>query len=330
MSRVEVRLGAGGEFDLIRRITSGMPRLPEGVVVGPGDDAAVLQDGWVVSTDLAVEEVHFRREWLTPRELGVRAAAAAMSDLAAMAALPVAVLVSMAIPEGLRPVVQEIQAGIREQVEAFGAVVVGGDLSRSLGPLVVDVVVLGRTEAPVLRSGAGEGDELWVTGWLGGAGAAVQGWIGGGSPTPVLREAFLRPTPRIHEARWLAERGLLHAALDLSDGLAGDAGHLAAACHLRVTLVEAELPLHPGLLSGDFSLAEARRLALEGGEDFELAFLGPPGRVGEAREAFEDTFGIPLTRVGWVEEGEGVFLVPEDGGKPRDVGRGFSHFRENG
>ena len=330
MSAGEVRLGAGGEFDLIRRITRGGPALPDGVLLGPGDDAAVLEGGWVVSSDLVVEEVHFRRAWLTPRELGHRAAAAALSDLAAMAALPVAVLVSMALPEGLRPVVEEIQAGIRRHVEDFGGMVVGGDLSRSLGPLVVDVVVLGRTDAPVLRSGAGEGDELWVTGRLGGAGAAVQSWIGGGTPAPSLREAFLRPTPRIREARWLAERGLMHAALDLSDGLAGDAGHLAAASGLRVTLVEADLPLHPGLLSGDFSLAEARRMALEGGEDFELAFLGPPGRVGAGQAAFEAAFGVPLTRVGWAEAGAGVVLLPEDGGDLRDVGRGFSHFRENG
>lgn len=330
MTRGEVRLGAGGEFDLIRRITRGMPPLPEGVVVGPGDDAAVLEGGWVISSDLMVEEVHFRREWLTPRELGRRAAAAALSDLAAMAALPVAALVSMALPEGLRPVVEEIQGGIREEVERFGAAVVGGDLSRSIGPLVVDVVVLGRAGAPVLRSGAGEGDELWVTGWLGGAGGAVQGWIGGGAPSPELRDAFLRPTPRIREARWLAEQGLINASLDLSDGLAGDAGHLAAASGLLVTLVEADLPLHPGLLSGDFSLAEARRLALEGGEDFELAFLGPPGRVGAIRESFEETFGVPLTRVGWAEAGAGVVLVTEEGGEPREVGRGFSHFRENG
>lgn len=324
-----VRLGAGGEFDLIRRITRGMPGLPPGVLVGPGDDAAVLEGGWVISSDLMVEEVHFRRGWLSPRELGGRAAAAALSDLAAMAADPVAVLVSMALPEGLRQAAEEVQAGIRTQVEGFGAAVVGGDLSRSIGPLVVDVVVLGRTDAPVLRSGAGEGDELWVTGWLGGAGAAVQSWIGGGTPAPELRDAFLRPTPRIREARWLADQGVMHAALDLSDGLAGDAGHLAAASGLLVTLVEVDLPLHPGLLSGDFSLAEARRLALEGGEDFEVAFLGPPGRVEPLRSSFEERFGIPLTRVGWAEEGAGVVLVPEDGGSPREVGRGFSHFREN-
>ena len=328
MNTPVTRLGPGGEFDLIRRLTRDMPPLPEGVLVGPGDDAAVLDGDWVISSDLAVEGVHFLREWLTPAELGGRATAAALSDLAAMAAHPVALLLSMAAPPGDVSAVEALQRGAREMAEGFGAAIVGGDLSRSLGPLVVDVVVLGRTAAPVLRAGGGEGDELWVTGTLGGAGGAVQSWTGGGVPSPLLREAFVRPTPRLWEARWLAERGLLHAAIDLSDGLAGDAGHLAAASGLRVTLVEADLPLHPGLLSGDFSVAEARRLALEGGEDFELAFLAPPGRVAREMEDFVAAFGVPLTRVGWVEAGEGVALLPEDGGDPRDLGAGFSHFGE--
>jgi len=260
--------------------------------------------------------------------LGGRATAAALSDLAAMAAHPVGLLLSMAAPPGDVSAVEAMQRGARAMAEAFGASVVGGDLSRSLGPIVMDVVVLGRTATPVLRNGGGEGDELWVTGTLGGAGGAVQSWTGGGVPAPSLREAFVRPTPRLREARWLAKRGLLHAAIDLSDGLAGDAGHLAAASGVRITLVEADLPLHPGLLSGDFSVAETRRLALEGGEDFELAFLAPPGRMAQEVEDFMAAFGVPLTRVGWVEAGEGVVLLPEDGGEPRDLGAGFSHFGE--
>jgi thiamine-monophosphate kinase len=318
-----VALGEGAEFDLIRRVLASSGELPPDVLLGPGDDAAVLEGGWVLSADLSVEDVHFRRAWLSDAEIGYRAGAAALSDLAAMAARPVGVLVSLTLPPAGGADAEAVHAGIREAASAVGAVVLGGDVSRSPGPLVVDVVVVGRTDAPALRSGAVPGDELWVTGVLGGAAAAVGRWTTGTTPEPELRDAFARPVPRVAEALRLAALGVVHALVDLSDGLAGDAGHLSAAGGVRVVLEAARIPVAPGARAalGD---DEALQAALHGGEDYELCFAAAAGAV-HGRE-----LDVPLTRVGRVEAGEGVWLDAGDG-EPRRLARGgFSHVPEAG
>lgn len=314
-----VNLGPGGEFDLIRRIVGEGVRAPE-VQVGPGDDAAVLSDGWVVSTDMSVEDVHFRRAWLSDEEIGYRAAAGALSDLAAMAATPVCVLVSCAAPPAVD--VEAVNAGIREVAASVGASVVGGDLSRSPGPLVIDVVVLGRTDWPVQRNGAEPGDHVWVTGRLGAAAAAVRTWMAGEEPTAAARAAFARPTPRVAEARCLVEYEVVDAMIDLSDGLAGDAGHLAAASGVAITLEVDRLPLSEALSA--FDRGESLDLALRGGEDFELCFVTDPDAVDV--EDFRSRFGVEVTRVGTVSEGAGVWLVDAEG-KREPIGRGgFDHW----
>jgi thiamine-monophosphate kinase len=318
-----VSLGAGGEFDLIRRFLAGSPDPPAGVTLGPGDDAAVLDGGWVVSTDLSVEDVHFRRSWLTAREIGYRAAAAALSDLAAMAAEPVGVLASLAVPGAGGVDAFEVNSGVRAAVEALRAAVIGGDLSRSPGPIVVNVTVLGRTQRPALRAGARIGDEIWVTGTLGAAASAVRIWEAGGDPPADLRAAFTRPSPRVREALRLAESGVLRALIDLSDGLAGDAGHLAAAAGIRAVLLERELPVSAAARAalGD---AAAYAAALHGGEDYELCFATAPGALdGSALAAH---LGVPLTRVGRMEAGSGVWIEGMDGRVGPIERGGFSHF----
>jgi len=316
-----VRLGPGGEFDLIRRFLDGREADSPDVVVGPGDDAAVLDGGWVVSTDLSVEDVHFRRGWLRDDEVGFRAAAAALSDLAAMAARPVAVLVSMAFPSGGRWDVEWVQAGVREAASLVGASVVGGDVSRSPGPLVLDVTVLGRADNPVLRAGATVGDEVWVTGALGASAAAVRAWEAGDEPARALRAAFARPDPRTGAAAVLAREGVLHALVDVSDGIAGDAGHLAAAGAVRVVLELARIPVASGVCEA-LGEAEGMAVALHGGEDYELCFTASPGAV---TAALADAVGVPLTRVGRVEEGDGVWLQDASGGCVRAARGGFDH-----
>ena len=316
-----VELGAGGEFDLIRRFLAGGKPFPPDVRVGPGDDAAVLEGGWVLSSDLSVEDVHFRRAWIRDDEIGFRSAAAALSDLAAMAATPVGMLVSLAFPRGGRLDVERVYAGIREAAEDAGASILGGDTSRSPGPLVLDFTVLGRAERPVLRAGARPGDELWVTGTLGGAAAAVRAWEAGQAPSPGLRSSFARPTPRIGAAVALARAGALHSMVDLSDGLAGDAGHLAAAGQVAIFLEERAIPVADEA-RGAVGDAEALELALHGGEDYELCFAAPPGAV---TETVAGTAGVSLTRVGWVAEGEGVWRVDGDGVRTRITRGGFDH-----
>lgn len=328
-----VALGPGREFDLIRSfLPEDAPTDPR-ILLGPGDDAAVL-DGdppWVVTCDASVEEVHFRRAWLTPREVGWRAGAAALSDLAAMAAEPVAVLVSLAIPVERRTrgpggavssdgwsedSPRRIQEGIREVTAEAGGVVVGGDVTRSPGPLMVDVLALGRASRPLRRDGARPGDRLWVTGRLGAAAAAVAAWIAGRTPLDHHRRAYARPVPRVSEAIWLSGRAELHAGLDLSDGLVADAGHLAAASGVGVEIELAAVPAAEGV---------DRSSALSGGEDFELLLAAPRGALEGERRAFEDRFGIPLTPVGRITEGRGVRVRDEEGREVSVDRRGWDH-----
>jgi len=330
-----VRLGPGAEFDQIRRAVAKGGELPAAVRVGPGDDAAVLEGGWVLSTDLSVEDVHFRRSWLSAREIGYRAASAALSDLAAMAATPVGLLVSVAVPEAIGEDMNDdpgvdldaLHDGVREAAEALGAAVLGGDLSRSPGPLMLDVTVVGCTLWPVLRNGAEPGDELWVTGRLGASATAVRAWQQGEQPSPEARDAFARPVPRIREACCLVEQELVDALIDVSDGLAGDAGHIAAASGVKIVLEASRVPIAAAALDALGSEA-ALDAALYGGEDYELLFAAEPGTVDP--EAFEQRFGLDLTRVGRVFEGEGVWLDTGDG-EPRPVAQAsFDHFRESG
>lgn len=219
--------------------------------------------------------------------------------------------------------------GATELLESEGAILLGGDVARSPGPLFLDVVVLGRAERPVLRSGARPGDEVWVTGTLGAAAAAVRCWAEGVEPPAAAREAFAHPRPRIREALWLAEHALPRAMLDLSDGLVGDAAHLAAASGVGILLEEEQIPVD-GVAIEVAGREGGLALALGGGEDYELCFVAAPGAVQAVAREFKDTFGIALTRVGVVREETGIALRRGDGSiAPPDV-EGYRHFAGGG
>jgi thiamine-monophosphate kinase len=154
----------------------------------------------------------------------------------------------------------------------------------------------------------------------------VRAWRDGDEPAPNLRASFIRPTARIKEARWLADHVQVRAMIDLSDGLAGDAGHLATASGVRIVLDPRLVPIHPDLIAEDVpSPAMFGGLAMSGGEDYELCFVSPPGVAGPRASEFQECFGIGLTRVGHVEEGTGVEVVDEAAGQGY-VSRGFDHF----
>jgi thiamine-monophosphate kinase len=284
-------LGPGREFDLIRGFLAGRRGSHESVLVGPGDDCAVIDRApFAVSADMSVENVHFRRDWLAPQEIGYRAVVAALSDLAAVAAQPVAVLVSFAFPAAdASGWATDVMAGAGQAIEEYGALLAGGDLTRA-DTAVLDVVVIGSVEQPVLRSGARVGDEVWVTGDLGGAAAAVAAWQRGEQPSTETRMRFARPAARIAEARAL--RAVASALIDVSDGVAGDARHIAAASGCRLIIDAGCLPVHASATVTQ---------ALQGGEDYELLFTAAPGARFDA--------GITLTRIGKVVAGEGVDIV---------------------
>lgn len=323
-----VPLARGPEFDLIRRFLPKHPPERPDLRLGPGDDCAVVAgDGIALSADMAVEGVHFRRDWLSMREIGGRAAAAALSDLAAMAARPIGVLVSLAVPEAdAGEAAVELMDGVRRVAADAGAALLGGDLARSPGPLVIDVTVVGEAPRPVCRSGAALGDEVWVTGELGGSGLFVQQMLARTHPSKRARERYAAPVPRIAEARWLAERKLPCAMIDLSDGLAGDAAHLSAASGVAILLSPELIPIHPAVLRHAPTRDDALRLALAGGEDYELCFTAALGAVEPHVHAFQSAFGIRLTCVGRASGGDGVWWTDAEGHRqPLGVG-GYQHF----
>ncbi len=316
-------MGPGTEFDLVRALLRGAGDPGAKVLVGPGDDAAVIDvEQLVVSTDVSLEDIHFRRSWISLEEAGFRAVVAAASDLAAMAARPLGVLVSAACEaEGAAATLAELGKGIRRALTELGAELVGGDLSASPGPVLLGVTVLGEATDPVTRRGAEVGDELWVTGVLGGSAGAVRAWQEGREPSRGLREAFARPSARIREACWLSERAEIHAMIDVSDGLEADAGHLAAASGVRMEITADRLPLHPELPPAD-----APMIALRGGEDYELCIVSAPRALEGLDAAFEKHFGVRLTKVGSVQRGAGVSLEPRDHSFRDAGGAGFDHF----
>lgn len=313
-------LGPGAEFDRIRAIAAALgPRAAE-----LGDDCAMvpIKGGFLaLSTDVSVEGVHFRREWLGFEEIGWRATAGALSDLAAVGADPVGVLVAVTVPADLTDTdVVALMTGAGNAVSAVGGQVLGGDLSRGIR-LQLAVTVVGSTSAWLGRSGAQAGDGVWVTGALGGARAALEAWTAGGEPSQLARLAFARPEPRVMVGRWLVQAGA-HAMLDLSDGLAGDAAHLASASQVALTIELERLPVHPAVpAAGDRAPV---LVAAEGGEDYELLVTLPETfGEGDADRCRAET-GTALTRVGHVTAGEGVRLLHQ--GEPVAL-RGYDHFR---
>ncbi len=318
-----VALGPGDEFDRIRAIARALGSRATGL----GDDCAVIpaaEGALLVSTDASVQDVHFKLEWMTLREVGWRAAAAALSDLAAAGAAPAGLLAAVVSPrQSSQAELVELMRGVADAAEAAGAQVLGGDLSA--GPAwVVTVTAAGRAAGALGRGGARPGDRVWVTGALGGARAALEAWRRHREPSPAARAAFVAPVARIAAGRWLVEHGA-RAMLDLSDGLAGDAAHLAAASGVAIHLDLDSVPVAPGAIAESRALdLSPHQFAAEGGEDYELLVALPP-EFGAAEAAeFTRVCDLALTRVGAVSEGTGVRATLD--GKPLSL-RGYDHFR---
>ena len=279
-------LGPGGEFDAIRELLARWGDRAQGI----GDDAAVMEvpagERLVVSTDSSVEGVHFRRDWLALREIGYRVTAAALSDLAAMAATPLGMLIAIAVPDRSRGDLGALADGIGDAAALCDVPIIGGDLTRG-AELSITVTVMGSAVSPLTRGGAHPGDRIWVTGMLGGPAHAIAAFAADRPPDAASRERFAHPVPRLREARWLAAHGAT-AGLDISDGLVADAGHLAAASGVRISL---DLDRVPHVAGTDALTAAGS------GEEYELLIALPPSA---AVHDFQQLFRLPLTEVGVV------------------------------
>ena len=318
-----------GEFGLIARITERLARADRSpsVVLGPGDDAAVLRmpDGRaVVSTDMLVEGVHFRRDWSTGYDVGRRAAAANLADLAAMGATATALVVGLATPAELAvDWVDGLADGLRDEAQSCGAVVVGGDVVRS-PTLTVSVAALGdlHGRAPVTRSGARAGDVVVVAGRLGYAAAGLA-LLRAGRGGEEMADAHRKPRVAYAAALRLAELGVT-AMIDVSDGLVADLGHVAAASGVRVELARDDLPLPAELVDAALEVgADPLSWVATGGDDHAFAATMPSELALRAVAALADLpEPVPFAQVGRVVEGAGVVFVDEAPGEAA----GWDHF----
>ena len=308
----------GSEDALLARLVAQLGARNAAVELGIGDDAAVLAGGWCTSLDLLIEDVHFRMRTTSAHDLGWKAIAVNLSDLAAMGAEPVCALVGLGLPPEIGPeTLDELFAGFDACASAYGAQVVGGDMSRA-PVLTLSVTVFGRSERPARRDGARPGDVVCVTGPLGGSRAGLALLEGLAASLPeraVLIERHVRPVPLIAEGRILAR--VSHAMMDLSDGLATDARRLASASGVAVQIDLDRVPVQAGAERIAAAVGRAPGwFAAAGGEDYELVCALP-------RAAF-DASELDLYEVGAIVDGPAGEIGFAGAGSD-DPPRGFDH-----
>lgn len=316
-----------GEFGFIDRVRHHLGSRPD-VIVGPGDDCAVVRVGdrtLLITCDLSMESVHFRRGIVPPRDIGWKAACAGVSDIAAMGGVPMFMVASVAAPaDADADELEQICAGMAEAAEAYGAVVVGGDTTRSANGIVLDVTLVG--EAPKgrykLRNGAKPGDLFAVTGYPGRAAAGLDAQERG-FHAPDLIAAHYRPTPRVREGQWLAQQTAVHALIDISDGPVQDGGHIAERSGLGLAFTSSSVAVDPPI--ADLCVKSGRSIqeyVLFGGEAYELGFAVDPNEAGRVFREFREEFRLPVFALGIFSDRHTGVLV--DGRPPSDVG--YLHF----
>ncbi len=319
-----------GEFALLARLRGklGAVRDDADVIVGNGDDAAVIKAGegkcWVMTCDSQVSGVHFPSvEDASGFAVGYKSLAVNVSDVSAMGAKPRFALISLGIPEDTDvPFLDDVYEGIRVLSERYRIVILGGNVTRTDGPLFVDVFIVGemRREHVLCRKGARVGDQILVTGYLGDAAGGLH--VLSRPQTPIREDVYarlvsaqLKPQPRVAEGAAIAESGLATSMMDVSDGLAGDIHHLCDASGAGAVLWERELPLSPALLAlASRTAQDAREWALRGGEDYELLITAPAESVCALHEVVRGAGGVPLTPVGEIlPASEGISLECANG-----------------
>ncbi len=307
------------EFELIAHLTQSLPT-NENVVVGAGDDCAVLDLGApdcliLFKTDAVVEGFHFTRE-TPPEKIGRKALARGLSDIAAMAGTPTAALVTLALPKDFdAEFAGKIYAGLKALAEQHRVAIVGGETTTNPERILISIALLGTVPRgkPVLRRGAQVGDAIFVTGELGGSRAG----------------RHLDFEPRLAEARWLAAHFSLHALLDLSDGLAGDLRHILNAGKVGAVLLKTALPVSRAAklnAKAGTTAKPAALAALTDGEDFELLFTVASRDAVKLLDAWKQEFPrVKLSCIGKIIAGEGILLRDKNSAHPLNA-QGYVHF----
>jgi thiamine-monophosphate kinase len=313
-----------GEFELIALFTRALPLRGEGVIVGVGDDAAILRpprrEVLLATADAVFEGVHFDGRF-TAADVGWKAMAVNLSDLAAMGARPLWALVALALPADTDPArVAGIARGLGQCARRHGVAVVGGNVTRAR-QLSLTVTVVGSAPRPLRRAGARPGDAVLVSGTVGDAAMGLSRR----APAALARRQR-RPTPRL--ALGLALRGIASAAIDVSDGLAQDLGHLCEASGVGACVRLERLPLSAAYRRATRAAPDPFAAALSGGEDYELCVAVPARKVAAALRA-ADRARTPLAVVGEIVRGSGVRVL-ERGGGLHPVPRGHDHLAPRG
>jgi thiamine-monophosphate kinase len=325
------------ENKVVRLLQDRYPTANISVKKGIGDDAAVIlpanaQEYWLVTSDMLLEDVDFRREWTTPCELGFKSIAVNLSDLAAMGARPRFYTVSLALPPDVSERwILEFYDGLTELGGAKGACLIGGDLSSSKCGIMVSITALGESlkRRVLYRAGGKPGDHLFVTGILGRSAAGLKilqrGCMRPRSRSPKEAvQAHRRPEPRCEAGLWLAQCGLVHCMMDLSDGLSADLPRLCAASGVGAEIDSRRLPVFSESTSWNCNPLD---LALNGGEDFELLFAVPKAKTHLLEKKYPAN--LPkITSIGEMTSDPGIQLHDAGKNRRRLPKGGFDHFRD--
>lgn len=331
-----MKLAELGEFGFIDRVGRSVSN-GAGVRLGIGDDCAALTlppgELLLTTTDLLVEQVHFRREWTDLRTLGRKSVAVNVSDIAAMGGTPRHLFLGLAVPAAMS--VEELDdfvAGFLEAARHYGATLAGGDTCGSPGPLLISVTAEGAVPEGELvrRRGARPGDAVYVSGTLGDSGFALRQLLAGEVPEPLLARRHHDPEARTGLGRALARAAIPTAMIDVSDGLLADLGHILEASQVGAAIEAAALPLSDPFrraLAAEPALLE---LALAGGEDYELLFAVPPERESELADLAKSA-DVPVTRIGGITSAAGELAALDRNGHPLPLRKtGYDHFGRSG
>ncbi|MFL6207610.1 MAG: thiamine-phosphate kinase [Pyrinomonadaceae bacterium] len=343
-----IRQRAHKQAAAIARSSSALSPQPS-ALIGIGDDAAVIaqhdERETVITTDLLVEDIDFRRATMPARALGHKALAISLSDIAAMGARPRWALLSVGVPADVwrTRFLNDFYAGFFALAARTGVALIGGDVSRTPERIVIDSIVLGEVQSgcAVLRSGARAGDQIFVTGALGGAAAGLHiledktrlgraktaARIASTRPQTRARAQLIKrqqqPEPRLGWGALLGAQQLASALIDLSDGLSSDLAHLCRASGVGALVEAARLPIDPRLAQIDINESDALNFALHSGEDFELLFTVPPQHVARLPEELD---GVPVTRIGEIRPRRAGLKIISAGRARTLQPAGFTHF----